>query len=188
MNSITRLVQTIGWVGLSGCCAVMAQPGPADQAHALTWPSQARTEQAPRLAYSGAIDNHLSITRWRPWGDSALGVSLGVPLAGTPSTAPAPEALQLSLHWRSRPRGRWQWGLSGWADWPAMSTGAPGSDARFGPEHAAYTAQVEVQWQSARYGGLIPEYGAIGVQLQGGSRLMLRARHGGPMIYYRVRF
>jgi hypothetical protein len=34
----------------------------------------------------------------------------------------------------------------------------------------------------------VPEFGAVGVQLQGGSKLVLRARKGGPMLYYRARF
>ena len=33
-----------------------------------------------------------------------------------------------------------------------------------------------------------PELGAIGVQLQGDSRLLLRVRRGGPMLYYRAKF
>ena len=33
-----------------------------------------------------------------------------------------------------------------------------------------------------------PEFGAIGVQLQGDSRLLLRVRRGGPMLYYRAKF
>jgi len=33
-----------------------------------------------------------------------------------------------------------------------------------------------------------PELGAIGVQLQGDSHLLLRVRRGGPMLYYRAKF
>lgn len=33
-----------------------------------------------------------------------------------------------------------------------------------------------------------PELGAIGVQLQGDSRFLLRVRRGGPMLYYRAKF
>jgi len=45
-----------------------------------------------------------------------------------------------------------------------------------------------VQWTSSRAGSLVPEFGAIGVQLQGDSRLLLRVRRGGPMLYYRAKF
>ena len=48
--------------------------------------------------------------------------------------------------------------------------------------------RLEVQWSASRTRGLVPELGAIGVQLQGDARLVLRARRGGPMVYYRAKF
>ena len=39
-----------------------------------------------------------------------------------------------------------------------------------------------------RFGGLLPEYRAIGIRLEGHSQLLLRARSGGPMVYYRTKF
>ena len=35
---------------------------------------------------------------------------------------------------------------------------------------------------------LEPEFGAIGVKLEGDSQLLLRTRSGGPMLYYRTKF
>ncbi|MDB5850977.1 MAG: hypothetical protein JWP29_4729 [Rhodoferax sp.] len=51
-----------------------------------------------------------------------------------------------------------------------------------------YAARVEMQFQSAKFGGLTPELGAIGMQLTGGSKVVLRTKRGGPMVYYRSRF
>ena len=51
-----------------------------------------------------------------------------------------------------------------------------------------FGTRLEVQWSSSRTRGLVPEFGAIGLQLEGNSRLLLRARGGGPMLYYRTRF
>ncbi|PZU35881.1 MAG: hypothetical protein DI574_11870, partial [Acidovorax sp.] len=51
-----------------------------------------------------------------------------------------------------------------------------------------FGTRLEVQWSASRTRGLVPELGAIGVQLQGDARLVLRARRGGPMVYYRAKF
>jgi hypothetical protein len=51
-----------------------------------------------------------------------------------------------------------------------------------------YSARVEMQFQSARFGGLTPELGAIGMQLNSGGKVVLRTKRGGPMLYYRAKF
>ncbi|MBZ0224966.1 MAG: hypothetical protein WA917_10875 [Comamonas sp.] len=202
MDSISRIAHAVTLTGLSCCCAATGQTLPADQPHAFAplpvEHAELSLEALPDGVRSGALGNRLAVTRW---GDAGVGVSLGMrttrwpPLAsgagavvGGADAVPASWGPQLGVHWSSRLSGRWRVKVSGWADLPSTGDGAFGAGQGLGTDLGGYTAQVQVQWQSARYGDLIPEYGAIGVQLQGGSRLMLRARHGGPMIYYRVRF
>ena len=52
---------------------------------------------------------------------------------------------------------------------------------------APVQARAEVQW-SGRKGRWAPEFGAIGIQLERDSKLVLRVRKGGPMVYYRAKF
>ena len=73
--------------------------------------------------------------------------------------------------------------MTAWAEAPPDAV-----DLIWQREHLVYGTRLEVQWASSRTRGLVPEFGAIGVQLQGGSRLVLRARRGGPMLYYRAKF
>ncbi len=202
MDSISHTVRAATLTGLLCCCVAMAQAPPADQYSASAPLSvehaELSMEALPDGMRPGALGNRLAVTRW---GDAGVGVSLGVRTTRWPSLAsgvgaviggadavPASWGPQLGVHWSSHLFGRWQLKVSGWADLPSTGDGTFGAGQGLGTDLGGYTAQVQVQWQSARYGDLIPEYGAIGVQLQGGSRLMLRARHGGPMIYYRVRF
>lgn len=55
-------------------------------------------------------------------------------------------------------------------------------------DSALYAARVEMQFPSAKYGGLAPELGAVGMQMSGGGKVVLRAKRGGPMVYYRAKF
>jgi hypothetical protein len=52
---------------------------------------------------------------------------------------------------------------------------------------APVSARVGVEWQPAK-STLGLEHGAIGMQLDSGARVSLKARHGGPMLYVRNRF
>ncbi len=55
-------------------------------------------------------------------------------------------------------------------------------------DSALYAARVEVQFPTAKYGGLAPELGAVGMEMNGGGKVVLRAKRGGPMVYYRAKF
>ncbi|WP_409833715.1 hypothetical protein [Acidovorax sp.] len=139
---------------------------------------------------------HLDLTRWlTPESPNRFGLTLG--LSGPVNFLPAPAnnsagtsagaaqppmQLDLGVRWRSQlQRGR-HLDVSAWAQTPdAMGL-------IWQTQPPTYGTRVEVQWASSRTRGLMPEFGAIGVQLQGGSRLVLRARKGGPMLYYRARF
>jgi hypothetical protein len=137
---------------------------------------------------------HLDVTRWLSQDPQSrfgltLGLSAPTPFASAPfapmatgtGSQSAPQ-LDLGLRWRSElQRGR-HLDVSAWAQAPDAASQI------WQTQSASYGTRVEVQWASSRTRGLMPEFGAIGVQLQGGSKLVLRARKGGPMLYYRAKF
>lgn len=137
---------------------------------------------------------HLDVTSWLGQDtQSRFGLTLGLsaPSTFTPAPSavmatgtgsqPAPQ-LDLGLRWRSElQRGR-HLDVSAWAQAPDAASQI------WQTQPPSYGTRVEVQWASSRTRGLVPEFGAVGVQLQGGSRLVLRARKGGPMLYYRAKF
>lgn len=51
-----------------------------------------------------------------------------------------------------------------------------------------YGARVEMKLSSASKTGLAFERGFIGLQLEGGAKISIKRRHGGPMFYYRTKF
>ena len=51
-----------------------------------------------------------------------------------------------------------------------------------------YGARFEMALSAARKPGLAADLGFIGVQLQGGARISIKRKNGGPMLYYRTTF
>ncbi|WP_422843191.1 hypothetical protein [Acidovorax sp. M2(2025)] len=154
----------------------------------------------PGYAGSGATQTqHLDITRWLTpassgaWGQFglSLGVSAPSPGAAAPALAPgsgSPASLDLGMRWRSRLDSGRHLDIAAWAQAPQWGQPQDAMNLIWQSQQPAYGTRVEMQWASSRTRGLVPEFGAIGVQLQGGSRLVLRARKGGPMLYYRAKF
>ena len=158
-------------------------------------PLTLRSEDTPLFTRAGnglpAGPAHYSeMTGWlfadRP---SSLGMTLGVLSAsGASGAQSAPLAYDLGLRWRSRLQQRIHLDVQAWAHSP-QRPGAPDALGMvWAREPASVGTRLEVQWKASRTGGLVPEFGAIGVQLQGDAKLLLRARHGGPMVYYRTKF
>ncbi len=153
----------------------------------------------PSLAAADAAQPRvrIDITGWsRGPEQSGLGLSMGS------STRPSPGAgyafvplsprggavadLDVALRWRSQP-------LSGnrRVDLAAFRRSVPDAAdlARSGEANEpVYGARVEMQFASARSRRLVPELGAIGMQLDGGAKISLRAKRGKPMLYYRASF
>lgn len=155
-----------------------------------------RTEELPALAASLASQSPPGlrlneVTGWlTPDKPSSLGVTLGVLSASDPAgnrqSTTMPLAYDLGLRWRSRLEQRVHLDVQAWARTPQ-----PAFDAMamiWSREPASVGTRLEVQWKASRTRGVVPEFGAIGVQLQGDAKLLLRARHGGPMVYYRTKF
>ncbi|QEA11656.1 hypothetical protein [Comamonas flocculans] len=140
----------------------------------------------------------LDLVHWSAATGAATGFSLGAQTtpwgrwAGDQALGPAARwQPRVGVHWRQPMGGRLRLGVSGWMQWSGnFRNAAQAVQAQHSAALPVYAARLEVQWKSARGGGIIPEFGAIGVQLQGGgdARLLLRARHGGPMVYYRAKF
>jgi hypothetical protein len=51
-----------------------------------------------------------------------------------------------------------------------------------------YGARFEMALSAARKPGFAADLGFIGVQLQGGARISIKRKNGGPMLYYRTTF
>lgn len=156
-----------------------------------------------RPGFGGAIGGgsnatqRIDLTRWMtPEAPSSLGVSLGlnsaVPHGGAatfaPQAASSQASLDLGVRWRSPLYSGRRLDVSAWAQAPRTNTMPDTMGLIWQKQQLQYGTRVEVQWASSRTRGLLPEFGAVGVQLQGGSRLVLRAKKGGPMLYYRAKF
>lgn len=195
----------------TACFGLAAQAGNdmAERAHALT------AEQASTARPFSAADAALTLrsedsfvftdgaattsradlryneaTGWlSPDKPSSLGLSLGVLSApAARGTQSAPLAYDLGLRWRSRLQQRVHLDVQAWTRSPQQFAAHDAMGMIWAREPAQIGTRLEVQWKASRTGGLVPEFGAIGVQLQGDAKLLLRARHGGPMVYYRAKF
>lgn len=177
---------------------------PAYEVHSALLPSVAdasagaQTSGPARPGSGFNSTQHLEITRWLTpdaRGSGGFGLLLGLSAPGPSATAQAlatrpmgPASLDLGVRWRSRLDGTHHVDISAWARAPQWSPSQDVLGMIWQTQQPVYGTRVEVQWASSKTRGLVPEFGAIGVQLQGGSRLVLRARKGGPMLYYRARF
>lgn len=186
-------------------CQAMAETSLADTAMAAAamaandaMPSQA----LPPLEISGSappLDTmgeslRLDVTRWmRPGRAGSLGFTFGMALPTQAdlrphTTAMAPWGTDIGVRWRAPLGSGRHLDMSAWARAVRPGQEPDAMGMIWHREQASYGTRLEVQWKTSRTRGLVPEFGAIGVQLEGHSRLVLRARGGGPMVYYRTKF
>lgn len=158
--------------------------------------------QGAALGQAGSHFNqtqHLDVTRWltpeatNAWGRFGLSMGLSAPAPGAAALPLAnasvtPTNLDWGMRWRSRLTSGRHLDITAWTRAPQWAQPQDAMGLIWQSQQPTYGTRVEVQWASSRTRGLIPEFGAVGVQLQGGSRLVLRARKGGPMVYYRAKF
>jgi len=139
----------------------------------------------PPSPSQGSIQ-YTDITGWlTPRQASSLGLTLGIVSGGAGST---PMAYDLGVRWRSQLNARVQLNVHAWTRTPQHWAMRDAQGMIWHKEQNAFGTRLEVQWATSRTHGLVPEFGAIGLQLEGNSRLLLRARRGGPMLYYRTKF
>lgn len=145
--------------------------------------------------YSASGTQSVGLTGWfttqERYGKFGLSLGMNAPAsaagsAGADATMPA--SMDLGVRWRSQRETGPQLDISAWARTPQATPTTTAIAMIRDEQQLLYGTRVEVQWESSKTRGFAPEFGAIGMQLQGGSRLLLRARKGGPMLYYRSKF
>lgn len=158
-------------------CAAGAAPAQPAGAELPVSGYALRSESQPRLAEAGAA-LQVDLVRWSLHAQGAWGLAVGTSLEPGLAMAPRPS---VGLRWRSSPQeGLQRWDLAAWrhfgpapepgeAEWPSLST------------------RIELRFRSPR-GISLGESGALGLQLSSDSRLSMRVRRGGPMVYYRMQF
>lgn len=178
--------------GLAGSAQALMQqpdelPPPAftlrsEDAPAFTEPADPRRQPASHYG---------EVTGWlTPSKPASLGLTLGVLSANLPGSGSraTPLAYDLGVRWRSRLEQRVHLDVQAWTRTPQQFAAYDAMGMIWSREPASVGTRLEVQWKPSRTGGLVPEFGAIGVQLQGDAKLLLRAKRGGPMLYYRAKF
>lgn len=156
---------------------------------------EVRRAPAPQFDADEGVPNgsRVDITGWtRPPSRAGLGLSLGlrVPDGAEPpawaATGGGGSATDLGLRWRSGWDNNRRFDVLAWRR--VSSDANPSAMRLIENRQPGYGTRVEMQFKGARFGRFSTELGALGMQLSGGARLSLRARHGRPMLYYRARF
>ncbi len=127
-----------------------------------------------------AEHKRLEVVRWAAMGDSAWGMSLGASRDGSNPLRP-----EVGVRWRSRLEGNQRLDLSAWRRLAA--TGTADSPPATQDEVVLQT-RIELQFTNPRSSASLGELGALGLQLGSDSKLSMRIRRGGPMVYYRMQF
>lgn len=170
-------------------CPVMAQTG-------FAAPVLGSVEVSSSAIALDAPDRpmRVDVTRWMPPGRAgSLGFSLGMVLPTQRDLRPyatttAPWKTDVGVRWRMPLGSDHQLDMAVWARTNRYGQESDAMGMIWRQEQSRYGTRLELQWTSSRTHGLMPEFGAVGVQLEGDSRLLLRVRRGGPMLYYRTRF
>lgn len=170
-------------------CPAMAQTG-------LAAPALGPVEVSSSAIAPDAPDRpmRVDVTRWMPPGRAgSLGFSVGMVLPTQRDLRPyaattPPGRTDVGVRWRMPLGSDRQLNMAAWARANRYGQEFDAMGMIWRQEQSRYATTLEVQWASSRTGGLAPEFGAIGLQLEGNSRLLLRARRGGPMLYYRTKF
>jgi hypothetical protein len=71
--------------------------------------------------------------------------------------------------------------------WRRMNT-ADDAYTQIQMRQPTYGARVEMEIKPAKYGALALDRGFLGMQLEGGGRISIKRKYGGPMVYYRTAF
>lgn len=186
-----------GLAGRAAAALEQARPGTMAVAsapitlHTATYPSlDGAGAQWPRPGAAPGGIQYLGLTGWlTPRQASSLGLTLGMVSDGMGrSMGGVPAAYDLGVRWRSRLDQRVQLDVHAWARTPQNAAMHDAMGMIWLKEQPSFGTRLEVQWSGSRTHGLLPEFGAIGVQLEGDARLLLRAKGGGPMLYYRTKF
>lgn len=142
---------------------------------------------------AGSESWRMRVVRWSGAADRpGVGLSIGMGLTrqaegppGQPAEAQRVSmqaAPELGVRWRSGWRGDRRWDVDAWHSYQRATLTAHG-------ERPANHARVELQFRDAKDSkGLDIPRGAFGIQTSANSQWVLRAKRGGPMVYYRARW
>jgi hypothetical protein len=119
---------------------------------------------------------------------SALGLAAGITAMpmhiGGGQAAMTSTSLDLGVHWRQRLANNQRIDITAWRRMTAPTDALSMIEQR---QTASYGARVEMQLSGSGK-GFVADKGFIGLQMEGGGRLMLRKKDGKPTLYYRVKF
>jgi hypothetical protein len=125
--------------------------------------------------------------QWTQVGSNAFGLALGMALEpGLHGDAYTRMRPGFGLRWRSQVNERQRLDVATWRHLQAAR-----DDAALqldGTEPAPLTTRIEMQFVPPKGRGFGAELGAVGLQLSSDTKLQLRIRRGGPMVYYRSKF
>ena len=200
LSSLRRAPLVLALVALAGP-AVAAPDG--RQAPAETLVAEARMEQQPaRLQVQAsslprleASDNgfqapRVDVSLFPSGGTSGLGAVLGMstPRTGVQSyglNAPS-STIDLGIRWSQRLSNQQQIDVTAWR---RMNTDQDAYSLIQRQQQPMYGARVEMNLaQSSTKAGLKADLRFIGLQLEGGARISIKRKYGGPMVYYRTSF
>ena len=127
--------------------------------------------------------------RLMPAGRSGFGLSLGMNNANTPGAGgvtpfAAPKSVDLGVHWRYTFDSNYRFDVTAYRR-------APDADAMSLIERSdpTYGARVEMGLGSTTISkGFVADRGFVGLQLEGGARVTVKRKFGGPMFYWRNNF
>jgi len=147
------------------------------------------SELMPRwdAAQPAAPGLRVEAVHWTQLGSNAsFGLALGMALE--PGLRDAYHRVRpgIGLRWRSNVSDRQRLDVATWRNFQAERGDAFAllDDA----EPAPLTTRVEMQFVPPKGRGFGAEHGAIGLQLSSDTKLQLRIKRGGPMVYYRSKF
>jgi hypothetical protein len=126
--------------------------------------------------------------RWTQVGDNAFGLALGMSLEpGVRGDSYARLQPGVGLRWRSNLGNRQRLDV---ATWRSLQERRDDAAAQFDGYDTAplITTRIEMQFVPPKGSGFGAELGAIGLQLSSDSKLQLKIRRGGPVVYYRSKF
>jgi hypothetical protein len=112
----------------------------------------------------------------------SLALDLSTPV-GAPPGQGGTQPLDLGLRWRQPLRNEQHVDITAWQ---RMSS-PPDALTLVRSREPVYGARVEMKI-SGRRSGFMADHGFLGLQLDSGSRIMLRRKDGNPTLYYRSRF
>ena len=121
---------------------------------------------------------------------SGIGLAMGLrsrarPAVGLTPHPPLATALDLGVHWRYTSESNHRFDVTAYRRAPERDV-----ISLIESREPSYGARVEMGLASAKdvRKGFTAQRGFIGLQLEGGARLTIRRKFGGPMLYYRNTF